>query len=356
MPILRQCLELGRRIFQEILHLIAGYRFIRAHDLLIVSGGGQLNEEWGGAWQHPYGLFKWAVLARVTGVPYVVASVGVGKLTSTVSRIFVSSALRMAEYRSYRDKHSKDIATGLLRHAARDPVVPDLAFSLPASVLPPPANIPAIANGRTAIAISLIAYGKPDWWCFQDSAVHERYVQEMTQVISELLRRGYFLLIVWSSLFDDQSVISELLGRLDDESKRKLTAQMHIPATISTWKDLVATLRDADFLIASRLHSTILGFVSDTPAIAVSFDRKVDWVMEDLNQTNYLLQIRDFTSQDVIAALERLELRRDLVLHEIASYREQILPVFALQYDTLARFVTDRWPAASRPSKHNLNV
>lgn len=340
-PVLTTLLKAVRRIPQEILHIIAGYRFLRTHDVLIVSGGGQLNEEWGGPWQHPFGLFKWAVLARVARVPYAVASVGAVKVTSKTSRIFVGTALRMARYRSYRDEHSRDIVAGFLEKAARDPVVPDLAFSLPASVIPGPPDIRVIANGRTVIAISPIAYGKPEWWCFQDRAVHDRYVQEMAQVISDLLRRGYFLLIVWSSLFDDQSIITELLGRLDDKSKQKLAGQMHVPATISTWKDLVATLRQADWLISSRLHSTILGFMSETPPIAISFDPKVDSVMQDLEQTDYLLQISDFTSKDVIDALNRLETQRDLVLQQIASYRTRMHPVLALQYDALAQLVTD---------------
>jgi polysaccharide pyruvyl transferase WcaK-like protein len=172
-------------------------------------------------------------------------------------------------------------------------------------------------------------------WFSQNRALYERYVEKMAQVISQLLERGHFLVIVWSSLRDDESVIPDLLGRLDDESKQRLAGQMHIPA-ISTWRDLVATLRDVDLLIASRLHSTILGVVSETPTIAISFDPKVDWVMEDLGQTDYLLQIRDFTSKDVIKALDRLEFQKDVVLHQVASYRRRILSGASSQYDILA--------------------
>ena len=155
----------------------------------------------------------------------------------------------------------------------------------------------------------------------------------MTRVVAQLLERGYFLVLAWSGLPDD-TVISELLGRLDDEAKKKLDGQMHIPA-IATWKDLVASLRDVDFLIASRLHSAILGFVTQTPVVAISFDPKVDWVMEDLGQTDHLLQIRDFTAEDVVEALDRVERRRNAVMEQIRSYRHRILPVCALQYDAV---------------------
>jgi polysaccharide pyruvyl transferase WcaK-like protein len=338
MPVLWQCLKMAAIIPQEIRHSIKGYRFLCRHDLLIVSGGGQLSDLHGGAWAHPFVLFKWAVLAGVARVPYAIASVGAhGEAASTLSRVFLSTALRIALYRSYRDQKTREFATDLLQRVAADPVVPDLAFSLPPSELPPPASIRYIAQWRTVVAISPIAFAKPGRWPTEDRALHDRYLCEIAEVLSQLLRREYFVVIVYSSLFDDESVIPELLARLDDESKQRLAAQMHVP-TIATWRDLVGTLRDVDLLIASRLHSTILGFVSGAPVIAVSFDPKVDWVMQDLGQTDYLLQIRDFTATDVIDRLDRLKLCKDVVLRQIASYRHRIASVFAQQYDTLAEF------------------
>jgi polysaccharide pyruvyl transferase WcaK-like protein len=342
-PVLGRCLKAIYKVPKtlvklprEIRHTVEGFLFIRRHDLLVVSGGGQLNEEYGGAWLHPFGLFKWAMLARLAGVPCVVASVGAVKVESRTSRVFIASALRTASYRSYRDKHSRDIVTRLVSQATGDPVVPDLAFSLPASALPRPAEIRAIAQGRRVVAISPISYGKPQWWCFEDSAVHNRYVQEMARLMSELLKSGYFLVVVWSCLEDDESVIPDLLERLDPDAKQRLHKQLIIP-TINTWMDLVATLRDVDLLVASRLHSIILGFVSEIPTVAISFDPKVEWVMEDLGQTDFVLQISDFTSADVIHTIDRLQARSAAISEQIAIYRRQTVSQSAPQYDLMAK-------------------
>ena len=337
-PALGFCLKTiyagGRNLWREVRHAVGGYRFLRAQDLLVVSGGGQLDDEWGGPWRHPFALFKWVFLARAAHIPCVIASVGAGKVASMTSRFFISAALRMAQYRSYRDKHSREIAAGLLLQAAGDSVVPDLAFSLPPLELPPPAGIRAIAQGRTIVAISPMAYARPGCWPHEDRALYDRYVQQMSQVVSRLLERGCFLVIVWSAL-SDVNVVPDLMGSLDEESKKRLAGQMHIP-TITTWKDLVALLLDVDFLIASRLHSAILGFVAQRPTVAISFDPKVDWLMEDLGQTDYLLQIRDFRAEDVIEALDRLALCRNSVIQQIGQYQHRVLPVSALQYDALA--------------------
>jgi polysaccharide pyruvyl transferase WcaK-like protein len=337
-PVLGRCLKtiytLGKRFWREFRHCLGGYRFLRAQDLLIVSGGGQLDDEWGGPWRHPFALFKWAMLARTAHVPYVVASVGASKATSKTSQLLMSTALRMARYRSYRDKNSRDIAASLLPRAAGDSVVPDLAFSLLSSELPSPAGLRSISQGRKVVAISPMAFAKPGSWPYEDRALYDRYLQQMARVISELLERGYFLVIVCSAL-SDASVMPEILALLERDTKKKLAQQIHIP-TITAWKELVALLLDVDFLVASRLHSVVFGFLTQRPTVAISFDPKVDWVMEDLGQTEHLLHIRDFSAGDVIEALGRLELRSNLVMEQIASYQHRILAACAQQYDALA--------------------
>jgi len=338
-PVLGWCLRtarsFGRRARAELLHAARGYRFLRMQDLLIVSGGGQLDEEWGGPWGHPFALFKWVALARMARIPSAFASVGACKVSSIRSRFFLSGALRMAQYRSYRDRNSRNIASTLLRRARGDAIVPDMAFSLPPSQLPLPAGIRALARGRTVVAISPIAYAKPGSWPCPDAALHERYLRQMTRLMAQLLSRDYFLAVVCSSVGDDDLVIRELLGRLDREAGEKMPGQVHVPV-IRTWKDLAACLRDVDFLVASRLHSAILGFLTQTPTVAISFDPKVDWVMEDLGQTDYLLHICDFAAEDVIQAVDRIQLHKSLAAAQIGSYQRNVLSASARQYDALA--------------------
>ena len=320
---------------REIRHWFQGYLFLRTQDVVIVSGGGQLDEEWGGPWGHPYALFKWGMLARMAGVPCAVVSVGAGKLKSIVSRFFLSAALRMASYRSYRDVNTKDIAARLFDPAGKDLIVPDLAFSLSPIESLPLSNVQALAKGRSIVAISPIAFAKPGSWPRQDQILFERYLSQMASVVSQLLQRGVFVVFVSSSLGDDEHVIPELLDHLDSEARSNLAPQITAPPIFS-WKDLAACLRDVDVLIASRLHSLITGIVVQKPVIAIGFDPKVQWLMEDLGQTEYLLQFSDFTAAEVLDCFDRIQLQRDSVLAQIKFYPESIHSTLESQYDTLA--------------------
>lgn len=52
-------------INNEMNHILKGFAFLKHVDVLIFSGGGQIDDYWGGAWGHPYAMVKWAVLAQL---------------------------------------------------------------------------------------------------------------------------------------------------------------------------------------------------------------------------------------------------------------------------------------------------
>ena len=321
----------------ELRHWSGAYRFLRRHSLLVICGGGQLDEEWGGPWGHPYALFKWTLLSRLAGIPIAMASVGACRVQSRLSRFFLGQAVRFCSYRSYRDENSKAIASALSRRAAKDPVVPDLAFCLPESDIPVAVNLRPLANGRRIVAISPIIFGKPGVWPSPDAAVFDRYMSEMTAIVSHLLDRDDFIVFVWSGS-SDQGLIAEIISRVESESRRKLDAQAYI-AHLEQWKDLVAVLRSTDVMIASRLHSTLLGLLAQIPVVAISFDKKVDWAMQQLGQQDALLHIRDFTSSMVLETLNLVELRRERIVRELISQREHALRASTMQADEIGHLI-----------------
>jgi polysaccharide pyruvyl transferase WcaK-like protein len=99
-------------------------------DLLIISGGGQLDDDFGGAWYEPYIIFFWGGLAKLLNVKFAIVSVGVGNINENLSRFFIRIGLSPACYRSYRDETSKKYLENVLGFRNSDPIYPDLAHSL----------------------------------------------------------------------------------------------------------------------------------------------------------------------------------------------------------------------------------
>jgi len=330
--------SLLRRFRRETRHWAEGYRFLRTHDLLIFSGGGQLDDNYGGPWGLPYALFKWAVIARLARVPSAMASVGVGLINSALSRRLLSVALSLCAYRSFRESRSRDAAALLNRCSRGDQVVPDLALSLTDSELPPiDGTIREKANGHPIVALSPMAFAKPVNWPAPDRALHDRYVREMARVLSELCSRGYFVVIACSSRGDDESVIPVILEHLDEGARDSFERQLHFPK-IENWKQLVSVLQTADYLIASRLHGAIFGFLTETPVIAISFASKVDWILEYLRMSAHRLDIRDFTAENVLSIIDHIAANGAEIVKQIASHRRVVVSdaVSAKQYTSLA--------------------
>ena len=84
-------------------------------------------------------------------------------------------------------------------------MIPDLAFSLPDSELPDPrGQIQMLAGGRPIVALSPIAYAKPVNWPTPNKAIYDRYLQQMGGILTGLVQQGYFVVVVCSSLGDDE--------------------------------------------------------------------------------------------------------------------------------------------------------
>jgi polysaccharide pyruvyl transferase WcaK-like protein len=295
------------RFAQECVHILQSYRLLRRVDMLVIAGGGQLDEEWGGSWGHPYALMKWAVLARAAGTSVVFLSVGGCRTDSWLTKLFLRTALSLACYRSYRDEGSRQLARAITP-TADGPVLPDLAFSLPFTRQPSMAT-PNSAGLR--VGVSPIAYARSGMWPTEDQAQYERYMDELASFLAVLLRRGIFVTLFSSSSPDDQ-LFDDLRARIDPRLESEARARL-LFGNVTSVQDLLVLLHSLDFVVASRLHGLVLSFLAGTPSIALSYDRKVETLMTDVGLKTYCLDIRSFTSENLLATVLSLEANGPLV-------------------------------------------
>ncbi len=255
-------------LVDETLHFVRSYRLLRKVDVLVIAGGGQLDEEWGGSWGHPYALAKWSVLGRAAGSSVVFLSVGACRIESQLTRLFLKVALLLACYRSYRDEESRRLALGITPRAD-GPVVPDLAFSLPS-----PSIEPATRSGSAVlrVGVSPIAYGHASLWPTADQVQYERYIAELACFVTEILRSGASVTLFSSSPPDDQ-IFADLHKHLNVALDPTIRGELCTSAA-STVAELLDVLHTVDLVVASRLHGILLSFLSGKPAIAISYDRK----------------------------------------------------------------------------------
>jgi polysaccharide pyruvyl transferase WcaK-like protein len=333
------------QIKRERRHLRLSAERIRGFDFVVVAGGGQLDDFWGGAFGHPYTLSRWSDLAKDAGARFVVLSVGTGRISNRLSARFVRRALAGASYRSFRDARSRELV-GDDALTANDPVVPDLAYGLPIAPgdvhgqgAPPPdtpeTRLRPLRASRSAsvgaIGISPMAYADPRGWPTPDRLRYEAHVASFADLTVRLARAGHDV-VLFSTDGQDKPSLDELLERASRELDADARARVRVPQ-VDGVESLIALLASCEVAVAARLHGVILSHVSGTPALAISHERKVKTLMETMEQTQYCFEIDGFSVDESWPRFLELFERRAAIAADVrarvSGYRKQV----EAQYD-----------------------
>jgi polysaccharide pyruvyl transferase WcaK-like protein len=312
----------------EMQQTVGAYRLLQSTDMVILSGGGQLDDFHGGPWKQPYALAKWAVLAKLTGTGFVVLSTGFGSLDSLVSRVFARLAWHLSDYRSYRDPGSRK----LMREAGfrrDDPVFPDLAFSLNISGLEEPRD--EAKAGR--VCISPMVYLDPERWPTGDGLAHTNYLSNLADFAERLIDSGVEVVLIASD-GPDKHTVKRLRDSIRERLGDRFVEEVHTP-TVDSVDDFLRQAARCEFLIASRLHGIVLSHLTGTPAIALSYDRKVREHMQVIDQMRYCLDVDDFDADRLMDAAQALKANLAAERSAIREKREQFRSLLEGQYDAV---------------------
>ncbi len=290
---------------KEFKHLVRSYRRLKSIDLLIVCGGGQLDDYWGGAWGHPYVLFRWALLAKMTRTRMVILGVGTGTIQTALSRFFIRCSLRMAEFRSFRDAGSRDLVEAP-RLVGRDMIGPDLAFAL---------NVDRYLASKQAssslhVAVSPMSYLDPRIWPEKDAVAYDRYVNLLADFLHYLVENKYRVSLFATDTADERTIV-DVQKALSE--KHPATAGAVTSPEIGTVSGLMTLLGGVDLVVASRLHGVLLSCLMETPTLALSYDRKVSALMRDLNLATFCGDLSTANLSGVIALFQTTAANRDRI-------------------------------------------
>jgi polysaccharide pyruvyl transferase WcaK-like protein len=306
----------GVRLPLEFLYILRSFKNLWGFDILVVSGGGQLDDYWGGPWSHPYTLAKWGTIAKIVGARFVFLSVGAGPIDYSASKRLLRYALSRAEYRSFRDERSRRLITSI-GFDRNDPVCPDLAYSLPVEEYTAGGD----SKAATRIGVGPMSYFHPALWPESDNAVYEGYLRKLASFITRRINEGSQIVLFPGEIGSDRAAMDDLLTMIQNGAGTAARDQIERP-DIRSVRELMTLLSRTDINIASRFHGVLLSHVAGKPVVALSYHMKIDALMEEMGHAQYCLDIKTFTSE---AFEERFQaLRKDLsVARECISKKMQ---------------------------------
>lgn len=317
-PGLRPTFRAARVTVAETRHRRRSAERIRGFDRVVVAGGGQLDDLWGGPLGQPYTLLRWGQLARHAGASYLMLSVGTGSLSPLSARL-VRRALSFADYRSFRDERSRELV-GDPSLTRDDLVVPDLAYAYPlrSSAGPKVAGL--------TVGISPMAYADPRVWPKKDQNRYRHHVDTLVALVVRLARDGKQV-VLFTSDGPDRRSLAEVHAAADAQLSAAERARITVPSYDSV-AGLMQVLAGVDVVAAARLHGVLLGHVAGKPALAISHERKVRTLMEDMKHERFCFDIDEFDPEVGWQRLQEIEARRDELTAAVgaatAGYRGRV--------------------------------
>ena len=286
---------------REIAFLYRSLRIARTFDLLVVSGGGQLLDTWG-PWGFPYTLFKWTMLARLSGARYCFLNVGAGPLTGRLGRWFVKLSLRRGFYVSYRDRKSMALLRSI-GYRGEAQVVADNVYGLR---LPhADARVRKPGPDGLVIGISPMAYCDPRRYWEKDQAIYNRYIRALAEFGAQLIRAGHRVRLFSSDIWFDLLAIADLKAAISekvaDEEWKRLTVD-----PVKDVQDLMHELSQVDCVVTCRYHGVVFAHLANVPVIALAHHPKISTLMDDFGLSEYCLDIRGFDASVLMESLRRL--------------------------------------------------
>jgi len=299
-------------------------------DMVIVAGSGPLYDGWKGPWQHPYNLFKWAMLARSARVKFVPLCVGAGPLDASLSQFFVRNALRTAYYRSYRDPGSVELIESI-GVRGDNPIFPDLAFSLPETEVARGKR--SVSARERVIGISTVAHEDPRYYPHGDPNRYQAYLEKLESFSAWLVDEEYTLLLLRSQVDADERVAIDLKERL--EARGISVEEQVIMEPARTYRDLLEQIARCEVVVGGRFHCHVLPFLLDKPVLGMAYHRKTFDLMEYMGQSEYCLDIDTMSVNLMIERFKQLRERRETIGETIVQRVRACRRALNFQYDLL---------------------
>jgi polysaccharide pyruvyl transferase WcaK-like protein len=312
----------------EVKFLMASFKYLKGTDLLILTGSGVLSDQFGGPCNFPYTIFKWSLLAKISGIPFALVSVGAGPLHSRLSRFFIKHSLSLALYRSTRDLTSKQVLDTLGIDKAIH-VYPDLANSLCVNIIQSHQQ-----NHRPIIGINAFPHFDSRYWHRSDPVKYQRYITTLATFTSWLIQNKYTVFFFPTQIRADTLVIQDIKKFLSKRGVRHL-GNAFIEKTIHDVSDLISQLATIDLVVATRFHGILLSLLMNKPVLALANHHKMIDLMTDMRQSQYTLDINTFTCESLIERFIALEGNSETIKRQIACRVSEYQYALDRQYDLL---------------------
>ncbi len=275
---------ISRRSIAIIQSLI---NFIKT-DVVIIGGGGlycDLPE-----------TNKWLLfyldlisISKRFGKKVIIMGVSVGPLHHADSKVAINKAFKDADIISVRDELSKEMLTECGVAADRILVIPDLVFSLESK---PKETVEKILRHEEMLTGAKSVVLTPCYYNEKQSGWTEQYIKLCEEIASQTQLDIWMIPMQRSSNYDDLTAINNIYERLSTTAQ---TRTKRLKGFYNA-QEIQGVIEQADYVIAERLHGSIMALNTNRPLRAIAYKPKVTGVLQFADLGDKLISMNDFLS------------------------------------------------------------
>jgi polysaccharide pyruvyl transferase WcaK-like protein len=301
------------RLRIELQGIIVAFKRLKKIDMLIMCGTGMLADHDSKFFGFPYEIFKWAFMSKVCRCKLIFLCVGAGPLVDKLNRIYIKSGLYLADYRCYRDAHSKMYLHRIGFENKNDMIYPDLAFSFPRSLTQESVKK---LNDKRVVALGVIDYKRTRDGYQKGENAYSDYLEKIASFIIWLLQEKYFVRLIIGDFFCDIKAIKDLYYLLNQYYPELDQNNIIYEPSYSVEK-LLLQISASDILISPRYHNLLLALMLNKPAISISYDKKNDFLMESMGLVGYCQNIEKLDVEMLINQFLSIEKETEVLIPKI---------------------------------------
>ena len=326
------------RLLDEILFWLQRPRWFRPGDKFIVAGSGGADDyNVRRPWHRPYVLYKWCKAAKMGGAQVVFLSTGAGPLLNPVSKFLMLKALRLADYRSYREVSAFNYLQSIGYDTSGDLSYPDLVFSLPKASLPIPVKP---SSAQIVVGLGLMYHLGHVYKPGTSDMMFQEYISKIAHFTSWLLQKGYTIRLL-SGDKADKWPAQNLIEFLNKEGEYHWRENL-IVQEITDVDELFNEIAQTDLVVASRFHNVLCALMLERPVISLSYHEKNDSLMKEMGLERYCQHMEHFTNERLIEQFNSCIRETDQIVRQIHGKLDSYRKLLDDQYKTLLSSVEEK--------------
>lgn len=290
-----------RKVAGKIVDIGQAFTRMRGFDAMVVPGTGILDDFGERPYGMPLDIFRWCLAARAAGARVAFVSIGAGPIRNRLNRHLMRAAARLAHYRSYRDRISRDFMESIGLDVHRDPVYPDIAFRLSPERL----RKAEPRDGRApTVGVGVMSYR--GWYGFgtDGDSIYADYMAKLRIFVLHLIDHGYNIRLLTGETSDDAAV-AEMLERVRSVRPETAGARMTVEPAASL-HDLMRQISGCDVVVATRFHNIVCSLKVGRPTISLGYARKNDVLMTEMGLGQFCQHVEHFDVGLLIEHFEQL--------------------------------------------------